>query len=634
MIDNTVTYTWKTNGKGFIQLQLLLTFSILGMTILLFMTNRMRADLVAVLALLAFVITGVLQPAEALSGFSNSVVIMIAGLFVIGAGILRTGLAQMAGNLLLRYAGDSEKRLFILLLLIVAFVGAFMSNTGTVALMMPIVVSIAMRIGSSPSKYLLPLSYMASFSGLLTLIASPANLIVSQVLVENGFERISFFQLTPIGLIGAAIGLAYLFLIRNRIVPKGARKKGGQSSYALSPDQLAKDYTLGSSLLEVKVPEESSIVGKRLAELKLPAQFQLCVLKIQRKSMEGTLKFLPMTFQEMAGPASVIEGNDVLAVQGTKEQAALFAEKFGLELLEEPSEPDELVSKELGIAEVLLTPNSSLINRTIRSVGFREKYNLNIIGVNRQGRQVKQEMTKLRLRFGDALLVQGTWEAIELLARETKDVVVVGQPEEHAGAASANGKAWVAAAIMAVMIGLMVAEVFPAVITVLIAAVLMVLTGCVRNMNDAYGQVNWESVVLIAAMLPMATALENSGGMQLLTDGIVQLLGGFGAIGVLGGIYFMTMLFGQFISNTATAVLFAPIALNAALTLDANPFVFLVMVAIGSNMSFATPVASPTNALVMTAGGYSFRDFAKIGIPLQMIMFIVMMLVVPILFPL
>ncbi|AOV06714.1 SLC13 family permease [Sporosarcina ureilytica] len=615
-------------------MQLLLTFSILGVTIVLFMTNRLRADLVALLALLAFVVTGILQPAEALSGFSNSVVIMIAALFVVGAGILRTGLAQMAGNLLLRYAGDSEKRLFLLLLLIVAFVGAFMSNTGTVALMMPIVVSIAIRIGSSPSKYLLPLSYIASFSGLLTLIASPPNLIVSQMLLENGFERLSFFQMTPIGLIGVAIGITYLYIVRHRIVPKEVRKGSGQSSQTLSPKRLARDYALGGKLLVVKVPPASAIVGKRLTQLKIPVRFQLCVLKIKRKSLEGTLKFLPMTYHEMAGPLSAIEGNDILYIQGTKEQATHFAEAYGLELLGAPSEPEELVSKELGIAEVLLTPNSSLINQDIRTVGFREKYNLNIIGLKRQGKQVMQDMTKLRLRFGDALLVQGTWDAIELLARETNDVVVVGQPQEHASTASANGKAWIAGIIMVLMVVLMIAEVFPAFVTVLIAAVLMVLTGCVRNMNDAYGQINWESIVLIAAMLPMATALEKSGGMQLLADGIIRLLGDFGAIGVLAGIYFMTMLFGQFISNTATAVLFAPIALNAAMALGANPYAFLIIVAVGASMSFATPVASPTNALVMTAGGYSFRDFAKIGVPLQLIMFIVMMIVVPLLFPL
>lgn len=616
------------------KLELSITFGVLGVTVLLFMTNRLRADLVAMLALLAFVLTGILQPAEALSGFSNSVVIMIAALFVVGAGILRTGLAQMAGNLLLKYSGDSERRLFVLLLLIVAFVGAFMSNTGTVALMMPIVVSIAISINSSPSKYLLPLSYIASFSGLLTLIASPPNLIVSQMLVDNGFERLSFFQITPIGLIGVTVGVLYLFFVRNRIVPKGLRKGNGHSTHALSPKQLAKDYALGGNLLQVKVLPDSEVVGKRLAQLKIPARFQLCILKIERKSLEGTLKFLPVTFQEMAGPSTVIEGNDVLYIQGAREQAERMAKEFGLELQAERSEAEDLVSKELGIAEVLLTPHSSLINQDIRTVGFREKYNLNIIGLNRQGNQVMREMTKQRLRFGDALLVQGSWEAIELLARETKDVVVVGQPKEHAGLASASGKAWVAGAIMLLMVTLMITEVFPAFISVLIAAVLMILTGCVRNMDDAYGQINWESIILIAAMLPMATALENSGGMQLLADGMIHLLGGFGAIGVLGGVYFLTMLFGQFISNTATAVLFAPIALKAAMSLDADPYAFLIAVAVGASMSFATPVASPTNALVMTAGGYSFKDFAKIGLPLQFIMFVVMMIAIPILFPL
>ncbi len=614
-------------------MDLLLTFGILGITIVLFMTNRLRADLVAVLALLAFVLTGILQPAEALTGFSNSVVIMIAGLFIVGAGILRTGLAQMAGNVLVRYAGDSEKRLFVLLLLIVAFVGAFMSNTGTVALMMPIVVSIAISIGSNPSKFLLPLSYIASFSGLLTLIASPPNLIVSQLLVDNGFERLSFFQITPIGLIGVAVGVVYLYFMRDRIVPKGMRNAKGDVSQPLSPKQLAKDYRLGGKLLQIKVPEDSSLVGQRLSQLKIPARFHMAILKIERKSMEG-IKFLPMTFQEMAGPSSIIEANDILYVQGTASQAENLIREYGLLLVEQGAEAEKLVSKELGIAEVLLTPHSRLINKDIRSIRFRETYNLNIIGINRQGKQLLKEMSKRQLRFGDSLLVQGSWESIELLARETKDVVIVGQPQEHASVASASGKAWVAGAIMLLMVTLMITEVFPAFISVLIAAVLMILTGCVRNMDDAYGQINWESIILIAAMLPMATALENSGGMELLSEGMIKLLGGLGAIGVLGGIYLLTMVFGQFISNTATAVLFAPIAMSAAVSLDVNPYTFLIAVAVGAGMSFATPVASPTNALVMTAGGYSFKDFAKIGIPLQIIMFVVMMIAIPLLFPL
>lgn len=613
-------------------MQLIVTFIILGISIILFMSNRIRADLVAVLALLAFVLTGILDPTEALVGFSNSVVIMIAGLFVVGAGILRTGLAQMAGNVLLRSSGDSEKKLFILLLVIVASVGAFMSNTGTVALMLPIVVSVAISINSSPSKFLIPLSYMASLSGLLTLIASPPNLIVSQSLVDHGYEKLSFFEITPIGIIGVITGIIYLVIFRNVLLPNGKNRKSSDNEHQLSPQQLARDYQLGGNLVRVKVPEHSKMIGRPLAQLKIPATYQLCILKIERKSIEG-LNPLPMTYQEMAGPSSIIQPKDVLYIQGAFENTEKLVEDYEL-LIEEESKAGELVTKQLGIAEVLLTPHSSLINETVRSIGFREKYNLNIIGINRQGKYLLKEMSKQRLRFGDALLVQGSWDEIELLARETKDVVVIGQPKEHASVAAANGKAPIAGGIMLLMVMLMIFEVFPAVISVSVGAVLMIITGCVRNMDDAYGKINWESIVLIAAMLPMATALEKTGGMVLLSEGIIQVLGGFGAIGVLAGIYFLTMFFGQFISNTATAVLFAPIAMTAAISIDSNPYTFLIAVAVGSSMSFATPVASPTNALVMTAGGYRFFDFVKIGVPLQLVMFIVMMIVIPIFFPL
>ena len=358
------------------------------------------------------------------------------------------------------------------------------------------------------------------------------------------------------------------------------------------------------------------MVGKRLAQLKIPATFQLYILKISRKSTEG-LNLLPMTYQEMAGPNSIIQPKDRLYVQGSAENVEKFVEAYGLSIEQGTSEADELVSKQLGIAEVLLTPHSKLINETLRTINFREKYNLNILGINRQGEYVVKDMSKQKLRFGDALLVQGSWESIELLSRDTRNVVVIGQPKEHASMAAASGKASIAGAIMILMVLLMVFEVFPAVISVLIGAALMILTGCVRNMDDAYGQINWESIVLIGAMLPMATALENTGGMVLLSEGIIQLLGGLGPLGVLGGIFLLTMTFGQFISNTATAVLFAPIGLSAALSIGVSPYPFLIAVAVAASMAFSTPVASPTNALVMTAGGYQFKDFVKIGVPFK-----------------
>lgn len=613
--------------------QLMITFFIIGTTIILFMSNRLRADLIAVMALLAFVLTGILSPSEALAGFSNSVVIMIAGLFIVGAGLLRTGLAKMAGSALLRHSGDSEKKLFILLLLIVGGVGAFLSNTGTVALMLPIVVSIAISMNQSPSKYLIPLSYIASLSGLLTLIASPPNLIVSQVLVDHGFAKLGFFEITPFGIIGIITGIIYLVLVRNMLLPNGNRKNQTDRGYQLSPKQLAKDYQLGGNLFCIKVDMESPLVGKRLADLKIPYTYQICVLKIERDSQEG-MNLLPVTYQEMAGPKSTIQVNDVLYFQGSLDNVKRFAEDYQLTFDNQEPQADELVSSQLGIAEALLTPHSRLIGKTVKSIGFREKYNLNILAVNRQGHYVLENMAQQKLRFGDALLVQGSWDEIELLSRETEDVVVIGQPKEHAGMAAASGKAPIAAGIMLFMILLMVLDIFPAVISVLIGALLMVLTGCLRNMDDAYGQINWESIVLIAAMLPMATALEKTGGMAILSEGMIQTLGGFGAFGVLAGIYLLTVIFGQFISNTATAVLFAPIAMNAAIALDANPYTFLITVAVASSMAFATPVASPTNALVLTAGEYKFIDFVKVGVPLQIIMFIVMMLAIPLIFPL
>lgn len=598
------------------------------------MTNRLRADLVAVIALLAFVVLNILTPQEALAGFSNSVVIMIAALFIIGAGILRTGLAGMAGNMLLKWSGDNELRLFVLLLVIVAVVGAFMSNTGTVALMMPIIVSIAMSIRVSPSKFLLPLSYIASMSGLMTLIASPPNLIVSQTLVDNGFDKLGFFTITPIGIIGAVTAIIYLTLVRNRLLPNENTRAESAGGKKISALQMVKEYDLEDKLFRVSIPEGSTIIGKSLAELKLPSKYYITIMKIERKVTER-MNPIPVINQELAGPQSVMQEGDVLYVQGMAPYVENFVLDFKLELeMLINEEVEDLISKQIGVAEVLLTPSSRLINSTVAKIGFREKYNVNILGINRKGHYISSNMADQRLRFGDSILVQGTWDEIELLSKDDIDVVVLGQPKEQAGLAAASGKAWIAGLIMLLTVGLMVFDVFDAVIAVLIGAVLMIVTGCLRNMDDAYGKMNFESIVLVAAMLPMATALEKTGGMKLISNTLIDMLGSYGAYGVLIGIYLLTVVFGQFVSNTATAVLFAPIAMNAALLMDANPMTFMMAVAAAAGMAFATPIASPTNSLVLTAGGYKFMDFVHVGVPLQVIMFIVMMLVIPLLFPL
>lgn len=614
-------------------MELMITFIILIAIIIIFSINHLRSDLVALIALITFVVTGVLAPAEALAGFSNSIVIMMAGLFVIGAGILRTGLAAMAGNLLLKWSGDHELRLFVLLLIIVAVVGAFMSNTGTVALMLPIVVSIALSIQSSPSKYLLPLSYLASMSGLMTLIASSTNLVVSQTLEANGFQGFSFFTITPIGIIAAAVVIIYLVIVRNKLLPNELNRSHTAVGYQLKPEKIARYYDLQDKLFRVTVTEDSIIINEQLKDLKLPAKYQIYVMKIERKATEG-IHLMPVTYQEMAGPNTILQAGDVLYVQGIAPNVENFVLDYSL-LLEMLHDEDlaQLISTKIGVAEVLLTPSSRLIGETVKKIGFREKYNLNILGINRKGGYILEEMAEQKLRFGDAILVQGAWDEIELLTRETQDVVVVGQPKEHAGLAKASGKAWLSGVIMLFVIGLMIFDVFEAVIAVLIGAVLMIVTGCLRNMDDAYSKMNFESIVLIAAMLPMATALQKTGGMELISNAIIDTLGEFGPYGVLMGVYAITVVFGQFVSNTATAVLFAPIAMSAALAMDVSPYPFMIGVAAAASMAFATPIASPTNSLVLTAGNYKFNDFVRVGVPLQFVMFGVMMIVIPLLFP-
>lgn len=611
-------------------MELITTFIILGSTIALFIWGKLRTDLVAILSLLALVITGILEPTEALAGFSNSTVIMLAGLFVVGGGILRTGLAGKAGNLLLRYSKNDEKRLFIILLVVVAIVGSFISNTGTVAILLPIVMSIALSMKLSSSKFLIPLAFAANLSGLMTLISTPTNLIVSQVLTDYGFEKMGFFTITPLGIVAFLTGLIYLYLTRNFLLPKESKRRQS-SSQASNPKELIHQYHLEETLHRILVPTQSEIVNRTLKDLKIPLKYHIVVLKIERKVNDGLL-LLPVISQEMPGPSTTIHANDVLYIQGTSMNVARFAMDFHLRI-EPHIKQEKLVSKEIGITEVLLSPHSKFINHTVAESGFREKYNLNIIGINRSGKYILDDLTLVRLRFGDALLVQGTWNDIEFLSKDTSDVVVVGQPKEYASYATANGKAPIAAGILILMVLLMILEVFPTVVSVLIAAVLMVLTGCLRNMDDAYGQINWESILLIGAMLPMGNALEKTGGMALISEALIDLLGDLGPYGVLAGIYFVATIFGQFMSNTATAVLFSPIAMNAAIELGVSPYPFVIAVAAAAGMAFATPFSSPTNALVMTAGDYKFSDFFKVGLPLIFIMYVIMMIAIPLIYP-
>lgn len=617
--------------------QMVMTMAVLLLASALFISGKIRSDLVAIGSLILLMLFDILTPAEALSGFSNSVVIMMVGLFVVGGGIFQTGLAKMASRKLLQLAGANETRLLLMVMLVTAAIGTFVSNTGTVAVMMPIVVSLALSARTNPGRLLMPLAFASSLGGMLTLIGTPPNLVISDALANSGYERLSFFSFTPVGLVCLAVGIVAMLFLR-RFLPRNEEEEG-QRRNGRSLKELARQYQLSQNLYRVQVGDDAPIRSKTLRELDIPGQFGLSLIEIRRKTSAKN-QFFKTINQEIAGPETVIQDNDILYLNGPFEQAQKFAETYGLALLdrrvperERTSGVEYYATSDVGIAEVMLTPNSRLIGQLVKRSGFREKFRVNILGIHRKEQYLLHNLKEEKMRFGDALLVQGTWKDIALLAEEQPDVVVVGQPMEESRKVTMDNKAPIAAGIMLLMVVLLVTEWIPAVAAVMAAAVLMVVFGCVRNMEEAYKTVNWESIALIGGMIPMSIALEKTGLAALLSQGLVSSLGSYGPMALLAGVYFTTSVMTMFISNTACAVLLAPIALTAAVQLGASPYPFLFAVSIGASMCFASPFSTPPNALVMSAGRYTFGHYMKVGIPLQLLMGIVMVAVLPLFFP-
>ena len=609
------------------------TLIILALSAVFFVNGKLRSDLVALCALVLLIVFNILTPEEALSGFSNPIVIMMVGLFVVGGAIFKTGLAKMISSKILRLAGKSELKLFILIMMVTAFIGAFVSNTGTVALMLPIVVSMAASANISPGRFLMPLAFASSMGGMATLIGTPPNLVVDEVL--------SFFSFTPIGVICVLIGLVVLIPLSKFFLVKKEDGKDTKTTTGHSPKELAKKYQLSDNLYRIQIRPGSRIGGKKLQELNITQAYNLSILEIRRQSSSQG-RFLKTVDQSLAGPHTELQENDILYVFGPFEKVNQFAKEQNLELTDthvseyvEGAEVEKLSVREIGIAEVLLMPDSKLINKAVKDSGFRDKYSVNILGIQRKGEYILNDIKDIKMHAGDILLIQGTWDSIARMSQKQSQWVVLGQPLEEASKVTLDYKAPVAALIMVLMIAAMVFDFIPIppVAAVIIAGILMVLTGCFRNVEEAYKTINWESVVLIAAMLPMSLALEKTGASNLISEKLVSGLGDYGPLVLMAGIYFTTSLLTMFISNTATAVLVAPIALQSAIAINVSPYPFLLAVTVGASMCFASPFSTPPNALVMSAGKYTFMDYVKVGLPLQIVMGIVMVFILPLLFP-
>ena len=617
-----------------------LTIAILVVSAALFANGKIRSDIVALCALVALLLGQILTPAEALSGFSNSVVIMMVGLFVVGGAIFQTGLAKMISSRILKLAGKSELRLFLLVMLVTSGIGAFVSNTGTVALMLPIVVSLAASANMNASRLLMPLAFASSMGGMMTLIGTPPNLVIQDALVSAGYPELSFFSFLPVGLVCVTVGILVLMPLSKWILAKRGGTDNENNRKGKSLQQLIKEYGLSDNLFRLKVVPGSLLKGKTIIELDIRKKYGVDILEV-RRSESSQKRFLKTVTQQLAWTNIQLQPDDVLYVRGSVENVENFAVSYQLDMQdshtteETGKKNDGLSFYDIGIGEIVIMPSSKLINRTVEECGFRDKYNVNILGIRRRSEYLLRDLGNERVHSGDVLLVQGTWENIGRLSQEDTEWVVLGQPLAEAAKVTLDYKAPVAAIIMVMMICMMMFDFIPVapVTAVIIAGLLMVLTGCFRNVEAAYKTINWESIVLIAAMMPMSLALEKTGASAYISNTLVSGLGVYGPFALMAGIYFTTSLMTMFISNTATAVLLAPIALHSAQQIGVDPTPLLFAVTVAASMCFASPFSTPPNALVMPAGQYTFMDYVKVGLPLQIIMGIVMVFVLPLLFP-
>jgi len=628
----------------------LLVFGILAVTILLFVSERLRLDVVAILALLALTLTGILTAEEALAGFADPVVLMIAALFVVGDGLFQTGVARAMGRLPAKLAGDSEVRLLVVIMILVAILSGVMSSTGTVAVMLPVVMGLAWARDISPSKLLIPLSVASLLGGMLTLIGTAPNIVVSQHLESLGREGFGMFAFTPVGLAMVVAGVAFMALVGRRFLPdRPSPSRPAASADAPTLSDLADDWELALTLFRVRIDPGSALVGSTLGDAELPAQFGVTVTEIlegpqeeRKRRPRRSRPTLPLRSGAGAGGAdegvvvpalatTTLAAGQVLVLQGSPDGIHRMVARLGVRLLDAGVEGDP-TAPETGMAEILLAPRARLLGRTLKEIRFRDRYQLGVVGIKRLGNLIPGDIRDVPLRFGDTLLVTGPWEKIRLLERERRDFIVAMAPREMPDALAPLKRAPVAVAIMLGMMALLTLGVVPAVTAVLLAAVAMVLTGCV-TVEDAYRSVNWESVVLIAGILPMATALDKTGGMAWLVEVLSGVMEGAGPLLLLAAIFILTSVLSQVISNTATAVLLAPIASSLALGIGARPEPFLMTLAVAASTAFATPVASPVNTLVLGPGGYRFGDFFKVGVLLQAVILVITVILVPLLFP-
>ncbi len=597
-------------------------FALVALAGIAMATGRVRMDVTAFLVVLALGLSGILSPNEALAGFSDPVVLTIASLLIVGEALARTGIAAGIGGWVIRLAGSSENRTLFLLMISSAILSSIMSSTAVVAIFIPVAVNIAHTTGMSRSRILLPMAYAVIIGGMMTLLATAPNLIVSGALEKSGFDPLAFFSFTPIGAAVLIVAIVYVMLTGRRLFPKAKKKSGSETLVGIR--ELAERYGLVGGIHRIVIPARSTLVGTALAETGLGSNYGVRILGVER-----TERFVARVIGAPSADLRIRAG-DVLIVQAHGSEFVRCIEDLELNVQPMQERHSKLMVRDVGVAEVLIPPESSLKGKSLRESKFRSRYQLEVIGVRRANQVVEDDLDE-RLRPGDTLLVLGPWVRIQHLQSDAGDFVVLTLPSEVAVVAPARKRAPIAVAAVVAMVVFSALNIVPLVYVVMATAVVMILTRCL-TMQDAYRCMHWSAVFLIAGMLPIADALQKTGGVDLIVRGLMLEFGGFGPMVMMGALFIATAVLGGLLSSSPTAVLMAPVAISIASAMGVEPYAFVMAVAIAASSAYISPISSPVGTLIMEPGGYRYMDFVKAGVPLLLLTWIVAMAIIPLLF--
>ncbi|TXD51543.1 SLC13 family permease [Polaribacter sp. IC063] len=609
-----------------------LMLAILVITIALFVWGKYSPDVIALVSMLSLFLAGVLNLTETLSGFSNPTVIMIAALFIIGEGLSQTGWTALAGKKLIELAGKSVHKLLVIITLGSGILSGFVSNTGTVATLLPATIASAWSIGTMPSKILIPVAFGSNTGGLLTLTGTPPNIIANNALIEAGFEGFSFFEFGLIGLPLLLIAILYFRYVGYRFLPEN-KTNNKPINIDVTLHEWIEAYSIDNDYYRLRIRSISPLLNTKISDWDLENKYKINIIRLKRRHPNRLKGVQP--FIELPEENTKLLYHDIITVKGHTEDINKLMITFRLGLLAKESAEKELrhnlINQEVGMSEVIVTQQSFLVGREIKLHEYFKRYGIQLLATSSHRKPFLEDV--LRVNAGDSFIIRGSWENIEKLSEQHKHVVVVGRPEEMLkDVDELTTKSYIALGALILMIVLLVLKAVPGSIAALISAGIVLFSGCVP-FSKAYKSISFTSVVMIAAMIPMGVAIQKTGAAEMISNSLISILGKDNPTFLVGGIFLLTTTFSQFINNSATAVLMAPIVLLAANTLQISPEPLLITIAISASTAFLTPIGTTTNAMVMSSGGYKFLDYFKVGLPLLILFLITTLILVPIIWP-